>query len=75
MARIPVLFGHEISWVEDAGDVGHCNVALLSRSTNTHLVNIDVFHLFGAMSMGPVDGTLVVVQKVSRFKNGRRRQR
>ena len=75
MSRIPVLFGHEISWVENAGDVGHCYVALLSSSTNTHLANVDVFHLFGAMSMGPVDGTLVVVQKVSGFKNRRRRQR
>ena len=75
MSGILVLFCHEISWVEDAGDVRCHNVALLLSSTNTHLANVDVFHLFGAMSMGPVDGTLVVVQKVSRFKNGRRGRR
>ena len=75
MSCIPVLFCHEVSWVQDAGDVRNSYVALLSSSMNTHLTNVNVFHLFGATSMGPVNGTLVVVQKVSRFKNGRRRRR
>ena len=73
VASISVLFGHEISWVQDAGDVGNCDVALLLSSTNTCLANVNVFHLFGATSMGPINGTLVVVQEVSGFKNRRRR--
>ena len=75
MSGILVLFGHKISWVQDAGDVRNSYIALLSSSMNTHLTNVNVFHLFGATSMGPINRTLVVVQEVSGFTNRRRRRR
>ena len=63
MAAIPRFFCEDIGGVEDAWDVTDANILGLCTVPDSTVLQVNVFHAFGAGGLGPVRASLVVIEE------------